>query len=41
MPTAINAGDAMHVLAFEILSESKDIPDENIRDIVRVYDVDE
>merc|ERR1719207_420251 len=33
MPTAINAGDAMHVLAFEMLSESKAIGDDVHRDL--------
>jgi geranylgeranyl diphosphate synthase type I len=36
MPTAINAGDAMHVLAFEMLSESEQIRDEDIREVVRI-----
>jgi geranylgeranyl diphosphate synthase type I len=36
MPTAINAGDAMLALAFEMIAESKDIKDEVMRDLVRV-----
>jgi geranylgeranyl diphosphate synthase type I len=36
VPTAINAGDAMHVLAFEILSSSKNISDAIIRDVVLI-----
>ena len=36
MPTAINAGDAMLALAFEMIAESRDIRDEMMRDLVRV-----
>ena len=36
MPTAINAGDAMLALAFEMIAESADIKDEVMRDLVRV-----
>jgi len=36
MPTAINAGDAMLALAFEMIAESTDIKDEVMRDLVRV-----
>jgi len=36
LPTAINAGDAMLALAFEMIAESQDIKDEVMRDLVRV-----
>ena len=36
MPTAINAGDAMLALAFEMIAESREIRDEMMRDLVRV-----
>lgn len=36
MPTAINAGDAMLALAFEMIAESKDIRGDMMRDLVRV-----
>ena len=35
-PTAINAGDAMLAVAFEMLSESPNFDDEHFRDLVRI-----
>lgn len=35
-PTAINAGDAMLAVAFEVLAESKNFDDEYFRDLVRI-----
>ena len=35
-PTAINAGDAMLAVAFEVLAESPDFDDEHFRDLVRI-----
>ena len=35
-PTAINAGDAMLAVAFEVLAESKNFDDEHFRDLVRM-----
>jgi len=35
-PTAINAGDAMLAVAFEVLAESKHYDDEHFRDLVRI-----
>ena len=36
MPTAINAGDAMLAVSFEILSESREISDEHLRSLVSI-----
>jgi geranylgeranyl diphosphate synthase type I len=36
MPTAINAGDAMLAVSFEILSESREISDEHFRSLVSI-----
>ena len=36
MPTAINAGDAMLAVSFEILSESTDISDDHFRSLVSI-----
>ena len=35
-PTAINAGDAMLAVAFEVLAESRNFDDEYFRDLVRI-----
>ena len=35
-PTAINAGDAMLAVAFEVLAESSNFDDEHFRDLVRI-----
>ena len=35
-PTAINAGDAMLAVAFEVLAESPNFDDEHFRDLVRI-----
>ena len=35
-PTAINAGDAMLAVAFEVLAESENFDDEHFRDLVRI-----
>ena len=35
-PTAINAGDAMLAVAFEVLAESNNFDDEHFRDLVRI-----
>ena len=35
-PTAINAGDAMLAVAFEVLAESQHFDDEHFRDLVRI-----